>query len=152
MSDILTAAVELEIPAPAQEAFALMCDFADYPRWQTAVSQANVLKKTERGSIVEFKVDLIVRKLRYVLDYHVQPESYLLEWNYLEGDIMNVGGEFRLDVIDEKNCLAFYRLVAHPGFYVPSPLVFLVKNTVMVGVLRDLRKEVSKKRQPFAKP
>lgn len=142
MSQILTASIELEIPAPAEQVFALMCDFTRYPHWQTAVSKANLLKQTDNGSVVEFHIDLIVRKLRYVLGYHVQSDKLLLEWDYLEGDIMNVGGEFRIDVIDQSSCLAFYRLVAHPGFHVPSPLVFLVKNTVMAGVLRDLKKEV----------
>lgn len=136
-------AVYLEIEATATECFDIMLDFESYPLWQTAVKTAEVKERHAEGTIVEFTVDLIIKKIRYVLDYRIDRENLKLEWHYLEGDLPHIDGDFHIDKLDdESRCLAVYRLDITTNFHVPRPLVVLMKNTAMLGAMKDLRKRV----------
>ncbi|MCS6985449.1 MAG: hypothetical protein NZM25_10050 [Leptospiraceae bacterium] len=141
-----SAEVRRTIPACADVAFNTICDFESYPQWITTIRQANLLKKTQHGSVVEFHAHLIVRTIRYVLDYEIDPLLRCLRWTFLEGDILSTNGEFLVLEEGAHASLAIYRIHADPGFYVNELLLFLLKETVMAGVLRDLEKEVRRRK------
>lgn len=145
------AEVKLEIPTAAEYAFGLISDFESYPNWQRAIKKVQVLKTTEFGKIVEFEANLIIRNIRYVLDYYIDRKDFCLRWNYVEGDILNTRGEFRLLPLGLDKSLAVYRIEAQIGFWVAEPLLFLLKNTVMSAVLHDLAKEAKRRKNYFTR-
>lgn len=136
-------AVYLEIEASPEECFEVMVDYEAYPVWQAAVKTAQIREKHDYGTIVEFSIDLIIKKIRYVLDYRADHDNLMLEWHYLEGDLPHVDGDFHIDrLADPHKCMAVYRLDITTNFHVPRPLIILMKNTAMLGALKDLRRRV----------
>ena len=143
MSGRFQDSVELEIDASPQLCFDAMADFASYPKWQTAVKEARVIDRRPEGPVVEYTVDLLVRKIRYVLAYRTDPEKFRISWDYVEGDAADVAGEFIVEpLVGGRRSRATYRLEIDPGFYVPGLLISKIKNVVMKGVLKDLRRRV----------
>lgn len=136
-------AVYLDIDAPAGQCFDAMLQYETYPQWQSSVYSAEILASDPPRTTVEFKIDVFFKKIRYVLEYEPDPDNYFLKWNFIEGDIMHVDGDFRVEPVSEQSSFCVYRLDIHPGFRVPSPLVKIVKNTAMLGVLRDLQKHLA---------
>src|SRR3954447_25295247 len=124
---------------PAQ-CLAALLDFGTYPEWQSAVKSAEVL---EDGSepLVEFRIDAKVRTVRYVLRYHPEPPSRLW-WEYVEGDVKSVAGEFVLDDLRGGPTRATYRLDIDPGRFVPGPIRKALTEVVMRGSVRDLKRRV----------
>ncbi|MCB1146153.1 MAG: SRPBCC family protein [Leptospiraceae bacterium] len=135
----------LEIHAPARTVFEHMIDFESYPEWQTSVAAARKMKNDIHGPVIEFEIDLVLKKIRYVLGYKVDHERMHLTWDYLDGDIEHVAGEFFVQEKDSEVSWAVYRLDVRPGFWLPGPLANFVKNTAMRGVLHDLQRKVGKK-------
>jgi hypothetical protein len=119
---------------------AALLDFGSYPDWQSAVKSADVL---EDGSdpVVEFRIDAKVRTVRYVLRYHPEPPSRLW-WEYVEGDVKSVAGEFALDDLGDGTTRATYRLDIDPGRFVPGPIRKALTEVVMRGSVRDLKRRV----------
>lgn len=135
-------AISQRMPASSEEVFHMMLEFESYPEWQSAVSNARLIEQGDAGPVMEFHVDLIVRKLRYVLEYSIDHENRRLSWQYIEGDIEHVSGEFYVTEEPDGHCTAVYVLDVRPGFWLPKPLADFVKNTAMKGVLKDLHKKI----------
>lgn len=134
------AAEHTVVAAAAPEAcFAVATDFAAYPQWASAVASATVLEDGPEP-VVEFVVDAKVRRIRYVLRYHLEPPRRLW-WDYVEGDARSVEGEYRFEPADGGTAMT-YRLAIDPGRLVPGPVKKLLVETVMKGSVTDLRKRV----------
>lgn len=141
-TQVLSEEVSLEINVPAERAYEVMADFLSYKRWQSAICDVKVLREDQHKPQVQFTADVVVRKFSYSLQYFLYPEKNTMLWEYIEGDIEDVSGSFRAEAIDENRCKAHYSLQVDPGFFAPGFLVNLIKKTVMLGVLKDLKKEV----------
>lgn len=135
-------AVYLEIEKDARTCFDQMIQFTSYPEWQGVVTQAIELERENNFVTIEFHVDLKIKDIRYVLKYEIDYENTRFSWEYLEGDVLHVDGDYKVEDIGPGRSLNTYRLDLHPGFWVPKPLIGILKNTAMVGVLKDLRKKV----------
>lgn len=135
--------VDLDINASPEACFNAMIDFASYPEWQKAVKRVRVIEERPEGPVVEFTAGLIVRDVRYVLAYRLDARHHRISWDYVEGDAKSVEGEFRADPLEGgRRTRATYRLSIDPGFWVPGPLIGKVREAVMRGVLKDLKKRV----------
>ena len=117
-----------------------LLDFASYPEWQAAVKSAEVV---EPGSdpVVEFHIDAKLRTVRYVLRYHPEPPARLW-WEYVEGDVRSVAGEYELEDLGDGTTRAIYRLDIDPGRFVPGPIRKALTDVVMKGSVRDLKRRV----------
>jgi len=133
----------IEIDAPPQSCFDALVDFESYPRWQSAVRSADVRTRDEqgRGRRVAFEVDANVKKVSYVLDYRYR-EPHLLEWDYVEGDVKSVEGEFRLADTEDGGTLATYVLGLDPGVWVPGKVLSVLREQVMKGSVEELKERV----------
>ncbi|RME91384.1 MAG: hypothetical protein D6767_05290 [Candidatus Hydrogenedentota bacterium] len=143
-SQLIQEQVSLEIPVSAEQAFQKMCDFPSYIHWQTAICEVNMEKAHHITPRVEFVADVVIRKFRYTLDYSIDHDNLKMSWDFVRGDIEHVSGHFYVKPKSEKECHAFYALDVDPGFFAPNFLINLIKKTVMVGVLKDLKKELLK--------
>jgi hypothetical protein len=130
------------IAATPEECLAALLDFGSYPEWQSAVKTAEVV---ERGSdpVVEFRVDAKVKTVRYVLRYHPEPPSRLW-WEYVEGDVRSVAGEYALEDLGDGTTRATYRLEIDPGRFVPGPIRKALTEGVMRVSVRELKARVER--------
>ena len=117
-----------------------LLDFDSYPDWQSAVKSAEVL---EDGSdpVVEFRVDAKIKTIRYVLRYHPEPPSRLW-WEYVDGDVRSVAGEYELEDLGDGTTRATYRLEIDPGRFVPGPVKKALTDGVMRTSVRELKVRV----------
>jgi uncharacterized membrane protein len=130
----------IEIEAPPQACFDALTDFESYPSWQSAVRSAEVLD--DGGPVrVAFEVDAKVKKVAYVLDYHLEgPE--LLSWDYVEGDVKAIEGEYRLEATGDGGTRATYELGIDPGMWVPGKVMSVLRDQVMKGSVEELKQHV----------
>ena len=78
--------------APA-EAYAVVTDFAAYPRLFPEIKQARVLSTTGKVVRVEFSAAVVIA-VRYVLDLICDADALSVDWTFVEGEIVtdSLGG------------------------------------------------------------
>ena len=132
-----------EIAAARERCFEALLDYESFPDWQRAVKSVDVLSRDDqgRGHDVEFHIDAKVKSVRYVLRYSYEPHGWI-GWEYVEGDVKDVGGEFVLEQADHGVTLATYRLTLDAGVWMPGPVKKVLSDQVMKGAVDDLKRRV----------
>jgi uncharacterized membrane protein len=132
-----------EIAAARERCFQALLEYETFPDWQRAVKSVEVLDRDDegRGRDVEFQIDAKVRSVRYVLRYSYRPPEWI-GWEYVEGDVKDVGGEFVFEQADDGVTLAIYRLALDAGVWMPGPIQRLLSDQVMKGAVEDLKRRV----------
>ena len=72
--------------APA-EAYAVVTDFAAYPRLFPEIKQTRVVSTTGHVVRVEFRSEVVIA-VRYVLDLACDPAALTVDWTFVEGEIV----------------------------------------------------------------
>jgi uncharacterized membrane protein len=134
-----------EIEAARENCFAALLEYETFPDWQRAVKSVDVLSRDEegRGREVEFQIDAKVKQVRYVLRYSYDPPGWI-GWEYVEGDVKDVAGEFLLEQADDGVTLATYRIELDPGVWMPGPIRKILTDQVMKGAVDDLARRVTR--------
>jgi uncharacterized membrane protein len=134
-----------EIPAARENCFAALLEYETFPDWQRAVKSVEVLSRDEegRGRDVEFRIDAKVKQVRYVLRYSYEPPRRIT-WEYVDGDVKDVAGEFVLEQADDGVTLATYRVELDPGVWMPGPIKKVLTDQVMKGAVDDLARRVTR--------
>jgi uncharacterized membrane protein len=132
-----------EIGGSPERCFEELLDYESFPDWQRAVKSVEVLNRDSagRGRDVEFQIDAKVKSVRYVLRYSYDPPGRIA-WEYLEGDVKDVDGEFLLEALNGAGTLATYRLRLDPGVWMPGPIQRVLSDQVMKGAVDDLKRRV----------
>jgi hypothetical protein len=107
------------------------------------VKTAEVLTRDEDGRArrVAFEIDAKIRSVSYTLDYRYE-EPGLVAWDFVEGDVKDVDGEFLLEDLGDGSTLATYALRIDPGLWVPGKIVSLLSDQVMQRSVEDLKTRV----------
>lgn len=126
-----------------QQCFDALAEFETYPDWQAAVRRCTVHSRDEAGRArrIEFEIDAKVRSVGYTLDYSYD-EPHLMSWEFVEGDVKDVEGEFLLEDLGDGTTLVTYALRIDPGIWVPGKIVSLLTDGVMQRVVDDLKQRV----------
>ena len=132
-----------EIEAARENCFAALLEYETFPDWQRAVRSVEVLSRDDegRGRDVEFVIDAKVKRVRYVLRYSYDPPGWI-GWEYVEGDVKDVAGEFVLEQADDGVTLATYRIELDAGVWMPGPIKKVLTDQVMKGAVEDLKRRV----------
>ena len=137
----------LEIDAPPAACFDALVDYESFPRWQAAVKEVEVVDRYPDGlgRDVRVHVDAKFRDVTYTLRYsYERPER--ISWDYVEGDVEHVEGEFRLEPLDGGGRThATYVLGIDPGFPAPALLVRRLNGAVMKRSVEDLKREAERR-------
>lgn len=130
--------------SPAQ-CFDALADFDTYPDWQNAVKSCEVLTRHPdgRGRRVSFEIDAKVRTISYTLDYSYE-EPHLITWDFVDGDVKDIDGEFVLEDQGDGTTLATYALRIDPGTWLPGPVASVLNNQVMQRSVEDLKARVER--------
>ena len=134
---------QIVIEAAPRECFEALVDYDTFADWQDPVKRADVLTRYDdgRGRDVEFEIDAKVRTVRYVLRYSYE-EPHSITWEFLEGDVKDVEGEYVLEDKGDGATLATYSLHIDPGVWVPGPLQKVLNHQVMRRSMEDLKRHV----------
>ena len=131
------------IAASPQECFDALTDYESLPRWQRAVCEARVLERDTRGRglVVEYVVDVRVKKVRYRLR-QIYDEPARLASEYLGGDFRDFCGEWRFVSLDHGTTRAELDLRIDPGRFVPAFVRRAIADAVVGRALADLKAHV----------
>jgi uncharacterized membrane protein len=137
----------LEIDAPPAACFDALVDYESFPAWQAAVEAVEVIDRHPDGlgRDVRVQVDAKVRQFTYTLRYsYERPER--ISWDYVEGDVEHVEGEFRLEPLaGGERTRATYVLGIDPGFPAPGLVVRRLNGAVMKRSVEDLKREAERR-------
>lgn len=138
---------QVAIAGTAQACFDALLDYEHFPEWQRAVKSVEVLTRDAegRGEEVAFTIDAKVRTIGYRLRYSYDPPRRI-SWDYVEGDVEDVDGEFLLEDRGDGTTLATYSLALDPGVWLPGPLRKVLSDQVMKGAVDDLKRRVEGER------
>lgn len=140
MSDTLTET----IGAPADKIIEALTGFEQFPEWQSAVMECEVLERDDegRGTLVRMKVDAKVRKLDYVVRYRYDDLPTGLSWALESGGMKENTGIYEFAERADGGTDVTVDLVAEVGFFVPGPMKKLIKDQSLKNSIRELRKRV----------
>ncbi len=132
-----------EINAPLERCYEHAADVDRIAEWQGGVQKVEVLERDEQGRVLEARIsnDAKVRTVSYTLRYRYE-EPHRITWDYLEGDIKDIDGEFVLEDLGDGRTLATYSLALDPGVWLPGKLAKVLNEQVMRGSVEDLKKRV----------
>lgn len=131
------------IGAPPHAVLGVILDFETQPQWQSAVRECRVLERSPDGrpALVETVIDAKLRRVRYVLRYHVEGTRRVW-WDYVEGDVKAIDGEYLLQDLGDGTTSTTYRLAIDAGVFVPGPVKRLLTETTMKTSVRELKARV----------
>jgi uncharacterized protein YndB with AHSA1/START domain len=134
---------QIVVEGTPQDCFDALVDYDSFPQWQRAVKSVTVETRDAdgRGEQVSFEIDAKVRTMRYTLRYSYEP-PHRITWDYVEGDVKDVDGEFVLEDRGDGTTLATYSLALDPGVWLPGPVRKVLTDQVMKGSVEDLKRRV----------
>jgi ribosome-associated toxin RatA of RatAB toxin-antitoxin module len=142
MSDGAAGRTDL-IAAPVGRIIEALTDFETYPEWQAVVTQCEVLERDAegRGSLVRMKIDAKARKLEYIVRYSYNlPHS--LSWAQVSGDLKENTGAYTFAPRDDGATEVTLDIVVETGFFVPGPMMKLIRDQSLKNAMRELKNRV----------
>ena len=133
----------LVIDAEPAVCFNEITDYETFPEWQAAVKEVDVLSRDEhgRGRDVRFRIDAKLREVAYTLRYSYEPPR-LVTWDFVDGDVKSVAGEYVFQDRRDGTTLATYSLEIDPGVWLPGRVKKLLTDQVMKRSAEDLKDRV----------
>ena len=133
----------LVIEAEPALCFDEITDYETFPEWQGAVKEVTILSRDDqgRGRDVRFQIDAKVRSVSYTLRYSYEA-PHLISWDYVEGDVKSVDGEFTFEEQGDGKTLATYSLDIDPGVWLPGRVKKMLSDQVMKRSVEDLKRRV----------
>jgi ribosome-associated toxin RatA of RatAB toxin-antitoxin module len=133
----------LVIEASPAVCFDTITEYETFPEWQSAVKDVEVLSRDDDGRAreVRFDIDAKVREVSYTLRYAYEP-PHLITWDYVDGDVKSVDGEFVFEDRRDGTTLATYALAIDPGVWLPGPVKKMLTDQVMKRSVEDLKRRV----------
>lgn len=133
----------IDISAGVEEIFSVATDFDRYPEWNQSVKEVSV-EATDaqgRGVRVWYRVDAVVREVRYrlVYDYSAAPHSF--SWKLEEGDLKALSGSYRFQGSESATGVE-YEMAVDPGFPIPGFLKRRAESQIVKTALQELKKRV----------
>ncbi len=134
---------QIVVDGTPQECFDALTAFETYPEWQNAVKECEVESRDDEGRArrVTFDIDAKLKTVSYTLDYSYE-EPHLLSWQYVNGDVKDVDGEFILEDQGDGTTLATYSLRLDAGVWLPGPISSMLTDGVMQRSVEDLKARV----------
>jgi ribosome-associated toxin RatA of RatAB toxin-antitoxin module len=133
----------LVIEADPAVCFEAITDYETFPEWQAAVKEVDVLSRDRagRGRDVRLVIDAKVRQVSYTLRYSYE-RPHLITWDYVDGDVKSVDGEFVFEDQGDGTTFATYSLDIDPGVWLPGRVKKMLTDQVMKRSVEDLKRRV----------
>ena len=133
----------LLIEAEPAVCFDEITDYETFPEWQAAVKEVDVLSRDSGGlgRDVRFVIDAKVRVVSYTLRYSYE-QPHLVTWEFLDGDVKSVDGDYVFEDQGDGTTLATYSLEIEPGVWLPGRVKKMLTEQVMKRSVEDLKRRV----------
>ena len=112
-----------DVNASVDQCFATITSFEKYPDWFSSIQHSAVLDRYRDGlgKVVEYRVDMKLKSIRYVLEYEYDKPARLA-WRSVDGDIEAIEGTYLFERLSPKLTRATCRQAISIGFWVPGPI------------------------------
>jgi ribosome-associated toxin RatA of RatAB toxin-antitoxin module len=129
-----------EIAASVQQCFATITEFERYPEWFSSIQHSVVIDRHAGGLArqVEFRIDMTLKTIRYVLEYEYDKPTGLL-WHSVDGDVESIQGSYRFEKITPQRTKVTCRQAVSVGFWVPGPIRKLLEQTALRQSVLDFK-------------
>lgn len=123
-----------EVAASVPHCFKTITTFERYPDWFSGIQHAAILSYDEEGvgKQVEFAIDMMLKRIRYVLEYDYS-KPHRLTWRSIDGDIESIEGSYDFEKLAAGRTLVTCRQAISVGFWVPGP----IRKVLEQGALRQ---------------
>jgi len=140
----------LVLEADVDKIMGVLLDFESYPDWMSNVVGMEVLERDKkgRGTDVRYKVDVIVKKISYVLKYTYDDKANRIDLGFIEGELDDVNSYYLFEPLDDDRTEVTYhydvkysipRTLVNP---ITKRLMKQVDKKVMKSALKDLKTRV----------
>jgi hypothetical protein len=129
------------VRAPIGLCFDTIVDFACYPDWFSAITEAAVLSHDDGRNLwtVEYKLHMLVKTISYTLAYEGERPT-LLTWKLIRGDIKDVQGTYRFTELEPQVTEAECTQGVDVGFWIPGPLRRTFERTALIDSVREFKR------------
>jgi uncharacterized membrane protein len=136
----------LIIHAAQKPCYDAITNFESYPKWQPTQKAVNVLERAPDGRpvVVEFIMEALLKKVRYVNRYEYFDRDYILSWKAIDGDIKVNEGSYVFKKLREDRTNAVFSLFLELGFYAPRRAIDYLANVTMRKSIMQLKNVVEK--------
>jgi len=136
-----TVVQSIEIDAPIQSCFDVICDFANYPKFLDGMKKVKVLKQTKEKAQVEFTLDLF-KRITYTLDMDMDAPGSVT-WTLADADLMKKNdGAWTLTQKSPKKTIAEYKIDIDFTIWVPGPIADFLINSSVPATLESFKKRI----------
>lgn len=135
----------IEIDAPIQSCFDVICDFASYPKFLDGMKKVKVIKQTKEQAKVEFTLDLF-KRITYTLDMKMDAPGSVT-WTLADADLIKKNeGAWTLTRKSAKKTKAEYKIDIDFTIWVPGPIADFLVNSSVPATLESFKKEIEKRK------
>jgi len=124
MEGIKTAEAVFLIKAKPEAVFKTVTDFDHYPEFMPNITKASCVECSNNDKRYRFTLKVSLWDINYtlLLKSGYKDDRYSLTWEYVEGDIRDTSGSWRIGPYDKDKgySLIFYRVKTDPGRFVPD--------------------------------
>ncbi len=141
-----TSTQSIEIAAPRDRVVEVICDFARYPEWVSAVKRVEVVEEYEDGyaSQVRFVLDAGVVQDEYTLVYEYAEDLSRIEWHLAApSKIQKVqNGAYDIEEQPDGTSTVTYTLAVELSIGMLGMFKRKAEKMIMDSALRDLKRRV----------
>ena len=141
-----TSTQSITISAPPAKVAEVICDFASYPTWVSAIKSAEVVEEYEDGyaSQVRFVMDAGVIADEYTLQYEYAEDISRIEWHLVEPSKLQKrqDGSYDIAAGADGTSTVTYSLSVDVSMGMFSMFRSKAEQMIMDTALRDLKRRV----------
>jgi hypothetical protein len=135
----------LLVAGDRQSLFDKLKDPAFFKGQYSNIEQLNILRTYDNGADVEFVVNAVVRKVRYIVSRTYDRANDVIAWSRISGDVKDISGSWKVeDSPYPGKCLITYESFVDPGTLNVHLYVFFVNSQAQQD-LEKLRTILEKK-------
>jgi len=116
------------INAAAAKCFAVVTDYANYPKWLPEFKSAEIVKRESDTVVqVEFAFSILLKKIRYTIRAEQWPDELRTHWTFVCGEMIDdTWGGWKFTALAEQRCQVDYEA----GISVNIPISKGIANKV----------------------
>ncbi len=120
--------------------FQTITTFERYPEWFSGIQHAAILSHDEHGlgKQVEFAIDMMLKRVRYVLEYEYE-RPHRLTWRSIDGDIESIKGSYDFEKVAASRTRVTCRQAISVGFWVPGPIRKMLEQSALRQSVLDFK-------------
>jgi uncharacterized membrane protein len=141
-----TSTQSITIAAPPEKVAEVICDFARYPEWVSAMKSVEVVEEYEDGyaSQVRFALDASVLTDEYTLQYEYAEDISRIEWHLVEPTKLQKRQDGSYDIVagPDGTTTVTYSLAVDVNLGMFGMFRSKAEKAIMDFALRDLKRRV----------